>query len=309
LLKADAADVRGAEHGVVVLINTDDRRPRPIPASLDPLDSEAGTALGHPQRLDGGVEHAPLAPGEVRIVSVERTQPVGDKSPRNGRALTEATKAPRVVIDRVDPHVEGGPFAVKRVIGQPVTVEADVFTDGHDLLGAELLWRAADEKDWKCGPLTPVGNDRWRGTFTPTRIGRHLFTVEAWRDDFGTLCRDIELKAKAGVDVALELVEARQHLESVLAQAVPCNTTAIRNVLSVLAAGDPAASVEALISPQTRAAVAASDRARSRHGMRRSRSTSSGRRRSSRAGTNFPALADRRRGAARHLRRCYRASS
>jgi len=122
LLKADAADVRGAEHGVVVLINTDDRRPRPIPANLDPLDSEAGTALGHPQRLDGGVEHAPLAPGEVRIVSVERTLPVGDKSPRNGRALTEATKAPRVVIDRVDPHVEGGPFAVKRVIGQSVTV-------------------------------------------------------------------------------------------------------------------------------------------------------------------------------------------
>src|SRR5206468_2427407 len=83
----------------------------------------------------------------------------------------------------------GGPFAIKRVIGQSISVEADVFTDGHDLLGAELLWRAADEKDWQRAPLTPLNNDRWRGTFTPTRIGRHLFTVEAWRDDFGTLCR------------------------------------------------------------------------------------------------------------------------
>lgn len=259
LLKVDASDARDAENGIVVLINTDDRQPQPIPASLDPLGPEAGTAFGHPRLIDGREAPAALAPEEIRILSVTRTPPIADKAARNGRALTEAIKAPRIVIDRIDPHVEGGPFAVKRVIGQPVTVEADIFTDGHDLLGAELLWRAVDEKDWTRVPLTPVGNDRWRGNFTPPRIGRHLFTVEAWRDDFGTLCRDIELKARAGVDVALELVEARQHLEAVLAQAVPCNTTAIRNVLSVLAAGDAAASVEALISQQTRAAVAASE--------------------------------------------------
>ncbi|TMI99497.1 MAG: DUF3416 domain-containing protein, partial [Alphaproteobacteria bacterium] len=257
LLKADARDVRAACRGIVVLINPDDR-PHPLPLSLDPLGPEAGAAFGHPQSLDGADVGAPLAPNEVRILSVEGTQPVVARTARNGRALTEAAKAPRIVIDRIEPRVEGGPFAVKRVVGQTATVEADVFTDGHDLLGVELLWRAADEKDWKRAPLNVLGNDRWRGTFTPTRIGRHLFTVEAWRDDFGTLCRDIKLKTEAGADIALELVEARQYLEAVRTHAVACNTTALGNALGVLAGDDPAASVTALTSPETRAAVAAS---------------------------------------------------
>src|SRR5947209_671527 len=212
LLKSNAKDVRDASRGLVVLISTDDN-PQILPLSLDPLTPDAGAAFGRPQSRDGTAVGAPLASHEVRILSVERTPLVALKTARNDRALTEATKAPRIVIDRIEPQVEGGPFAVKRVIGQSITVEADVFTDGHDQLGTELLWRAADEKDWQRAPLTPLGNDRWRGTFTPTRIGRHLFTVEAWRDDFGTLCRDLALKAEAGVDIALELIEARQYLD------------------------------------------------------------------------------------------------
>src|SRR5205085_2365566 len=192
------------------LINPADQ-PQVLPLPFAPLTPEAGAAFGHPQPLENSEASAPLAADEVRVLSVERSAPVASKTVRNGRALTEATKAPRVIIDRIEPQVEGGPFAVKRVIGQSITVEADVFTDGHDLLGAELLWRASDEKDWQHAPLTPLPNDRWRGTFTPTRVGRHLFTVEACRDDFGTLCRDLELKFKAGVDITLELIEARQY--------------------------------------------------------------------------------------------------
>ena len=258
LLKSDARDVRDAGRGIIVLINPADQ-PQNLPLPIDPLTPEAGAAFGHPQSLDGSEVGAPLAADEVRVLSVEPMPPVIPKTVRNGRALTEASKAPRVIIDRIEPQVEGGPFAIKRVIGQSISVEADVFTDGHDLLGAELLWRAADEKDWQRAPLTPLNNDRWRGTFTPTRIGRHLFTVEAWRDDFGTLCRDIELKFKAGVDIALELIEARQYLDAVLPKAVPCNTTALGNVLGALAGDDRGAAVAALTSPETRAAVAASE--------------------------------------------------
>ena len=39
---------------------------------------------------------------------------------------------PRIVIDRVAPVVDGARFAAKRVIGEPVIVEADVFSDGHE---------------------------------------------------------------------------------------------------------------------------------------------------------------------------------
>ena len=84
-------------------------------------------------------------------------------------------------------------------------------TDGHDILAGELLWKAADEKDWTRVPLVPLGNDRWQATFAPKRIGRHLYTIEAWRDDYASLVHEISVKHKAGVDIALELTEARQY--------------------------------------------------------------------------------------------------
>jgi starch synthase (maltosyl-transferring) len=258
LLNANSPDARAADRGIVTLINTDDRQSHPVPIHLDPI--EQGVApLGRPRMLGGGDPAAPLSPGEVRIVSISRTQPITERPRRNGRAPIDAAKGPRVIVEEITPRVDGGPFAVKRILGRTITVEADVYTDGHELLGAELLWKASDEKEWSRAPLTPLGNDRWRGTFTPTRLGRHHFTVEGWRDDFGTLCHEIAVKREAGLDIALELTEARQYLEGVLAHAVPCNTTAIGNVVATLAKGDVAASVQALAANRTRDAVAASE--------------------------------------------------
>src|SRR6516164_1751563 len=38
----------------------------------------------------------------------------------------------RVVIERISPEIDCGRFPVKRVIGETVVVEADIFADGHD---------------------------------------------------------------------------------------------------------------------------------------------------------------------------------
>ena len=46
-----------------------------------------------------------------------------------------------------------------------------------------------------------LGNDRWQATILPDRIGRYEFTIEAWVDKYGTLCRDLELKRAAGADI------------------------------------------------------------------------------------------------------------
>ena len=118
----------------------------------------------------------------------------------------------RVVIEHVEPEIDAGRFPVKRTPGERVVVEADIFAEGHDLLAAELLWRAADEKDWQRAPMVLLGNDRWRGTMTPKRIGRHLFTIEAWRDDYGSLCHALEVKHRAGVDVQVEIADAKLYL-------------------------------------------------------------------------------------------------
>src|ERR1700712_3263846 len=47
----------------------------------------------------------------------------------------------RAIIDRVIPEVDCGRFAVKRVIGDALGVEAHVFTDGHDTLAVMLRYR------------------------------------------------------------------------------------------------------------------------------------------------------------------------
>ena len=38
----------------------------------------------------------------------------------------------RVVIQGVEPELECGRFAIKRVVGESVAVKADIFADGHE---------------------------------------------------------------------------------------------------------------------------------------------------------------------------------
>ena len=112
--------------------------------------------------------------------------------------LGKLAAMPRIVIDQVVPSVDGGGrFAAKRIIGEPVIVEADVFSDGHELLVVTLLWRAADEAEWRRTPMRSLGNDRWQAAILPDRIGRYEFTVEAWADKYASLCRDLDIKRKA----------------------------------------------------------------------------------------------------------------
>jgi starch synthase (maltosyl-transferring) len=55
--------------------------------------------------------------------------------------------------------------------------------------------------------MQPLGNDRYAGAFVPVRLGIHEYTVEAWRDAFGTFRDELTKKRKAGVATDLELRE------------------------------------------------------------------------------------------------------
>src|SRR5690606_30759114 len=71
---------------------------------------------------------------------------------------------------------------------------------------------------WQEAPMLPIGNDRWRAMLPLQRIGRHLFTVIAWRDDFATFRDELEKKLKAGLDVTLEIREGCQLIEKTASQ-------------------------------------------------------------------------------------------
>src|SRR5436190_10305313 len=109
----------------------------------------------------------------------------------------------RVIVENVQPEIDCGRFAVKRVVGETVEVEADVFTDGHDEISVALLHRKDGDSAWTRVPMKSLGNDRWAGRFVVTEMGSHRYSVEGWIDPFRTWRRDLVKRLEAGQDVAV----------------------------------------------------------------------------------------------------------
>jgi starch synthase (maltosyl-transferring) len=119
-----------------------------------------------------------------------------DKDRRNGRV--------RVVIEALTPQIDCGRFPVKRAVGEVVTVEADVFTDGHDSVACMMKHRRVGQGAWHQVPMKPLGNDRWRAEFRVAAQGRHEFTVVGWVDHLQTWRRDLLKRHAAGQNLAVD---------------------------------------------------------------------------------------------------------
>jgi starch synthase (maltosyl-transferring) len=157
----------------------------------------------------------------------------------------------RVVIEHVQPEIDGGRFPIKRTPGESILVTADIFADGHDLLAGVVKYRpvgravssldcALDDPelvdgsgspggpdkvrptaDWSEVPLIALENDRWTASFVVETVGRYEYTVEAWIDRFGTWLKGLIAKAEAGQDVSGELLEGAELVQSAAAQVRP----------------------------------------------------------------------------------------
>ena len=110
----------------------------------------------------------------------------------------------RVVIDRVRPSVDGGRFPIKRTVGETIAVDADVFTDGHDVIRCVLLYRKSAAEPWRELPMKPTHNDLWQASFGVDEVGRHMYTVMAWVDRFFTWRHDLARRTDRG-DIAIAL--------------------------------------------------------------------------------------------------------
>lgn len=126
-----------------------------------------------------------------------------------------ATQAPRIAIEAVSPSLDQGRFAAKAVVNEPVVVKATIFADGHDVLAAAICWND-DKGQQQRAPMRqvePKGLDIWEGCFTPQRLGRHGFIIEAWWDVYATYHYELTKKHQAGVPIELELEEGRRLVE------------------------------------------------------------------------------------------------
>jgi starch synthase (maltosyl-transferring) len=118
----------------------------------------------------------------------------------------ETTKLTRIVIEHVSPAVDGGLFPAKTSVGDIVPIEADVFTDGHDLPAARVLLRHGDG-DWSEHPMVPLGNDHWRSEVPIGEQGTYRFRIEGWIDTWATWRSDLAKRIAADQEVVGELRE------------------------------------------------------------------------------------------------------
>ncbi|MFC7395755.1 maltotransferase domain-containing protein [Chelatococcus sp. GCM10030263] len=241
ILRMDKPDVQRVSRATLVVINPDLGRPTSIdggaiaalPTGFSPFRDVEFSKV----ELLGG-RRIRLEPGEVRLFSAETSRPVL-REPQ-AEDITAAIAAPRIVIADVTPSIDGGRFAAKRLVGSEVTVEADIFIDGHDKLAARLLWRAVDEDEWQSAPMAFVINDRWQGHFPVTRLGRHVFTVEAWRDAYGSWRDEVEKKRAAGQPLAVEIEEGTRHLREAAEGKRTPDGTKLARILADLTGSDEA---------------------------------------------------------------------
>jgi len=123
--------------------------------------------------------------------------------------LEESTERfPTVIIEAIEPCIDGGRYPVKRVIGQELPVSADIFKDGHDVLAAVLKWRVLGSTVWLETPMIPVENDRWSAVCHFTENATYEFTIEAWGDEFKSWAQEFQKKFAAGItDLTTETEE------------------------------------------------------------------------------------------------------
>src|SRR5256886_11289655 len=122
---------------------------------------------------------------------------------------------PSAVIENLRPLIDGGRYPVKRITGDDLAVEADVFKDGHDVVAAALKWRLVGEPRWHETVMTFVDNDRWRGVCSLNEIGIYEYTVEAWTDTFRSWRDEFTKKFEAGIaDLTAEALEGAAFIEA-----------------------------------------------------------------------------------------------
>ncbi|MGD9999106.1 MAG: alpha-1,4-glucan--maltose-1-phosphate maltosyltransferase [Ilumatobacteraceae bacterium] len=156
------------------------------------------------------------------------------------------TRPSNVTVEAVSPVVDAGRFPAKATVGEPVLVQADVFTSGHDVVDAALRWRFVSSPrarpQWSEVPMSTEGNDRFTATFVPDRLGQWQYEVVGWVDHAESWRQGIVKKIDAGVDIAVDILGGIRIVEHLVERASSAgavdDAASLRDLAADLAAGE-----------------------------------------------------------------------
>jgi starch synthase (maltosyl-transferring) len=179
------------------------------------------------------------------------TEPASAASAKGASLAKPQEGRRRVVIENVQPQIDCGQFPIKRIVNDLVAVEADAFGDGHDHVRARLLWKMEGDKDWQTVDMSSLGNDRWRGEFQVTKVGRYFYSLAAEVDHFETWQSDLKKRVEAQQDLAVPLATGALLLEQVQARANKSDAARLKSWAKELSAsGNEAARVKLALEPE-----------------------------------------------------------
>jgi starch synthase (maltosyl-transferring) len=105
----------------------------------------------------------------------------------------------RLGIDDVSPLVSGGRYPAKAVVGEHIPVRATVWREGHDAVGATVVWRGPHDEAERQTRMTcdDPNTDHWLAGISPDSTGMWSFRIDAWSDPWATWRHTVEVKVGA----------------------------------------------------------------------------------------------------------------
>lgn len=124
-------------------------------------------------------------------------------------------KQTRIVIENVLPQIDSGAYFIKRVVGQTVTVTADVLSDGHDVIECCVKYKHEKDKNWSEVRMAPTGNDEWKASFKVEKQGYYTYFVEGWVDYALNWQHGTQRKIQDSQRVKSELLEGAEYVKAI----------------------------------------------------------------------------------------------
>jgi starch synthase (maltosyl-transferring) len=94
-------------------------------------------------------------------------------------------------------------------------VEADIFTHGHNRVGAVVKYRLEGHSAWTEVAMRESESDHWTAVFHVQQPGIHHYTIEAWVDPFQSWWTTLNAKAAAQLDILMDLERGKHLLDQI----------------------------------------------------------------------------------------------
>lgn len=138
---------------------------------------------------------------------------------------------PSIIIEHVYPELDSGRFPIKREVGDRLHVTADIYKEGHDLLGAVLRYKTVSNKKWQEVPMHHVDNDQWGGSFDLIQNTRYQYTIGAYVQTFDSWHEELMKKHGVVEDLTSELMEGLALLQATTLRAKGKDKTRLKDWL------------------------------------------------------------------------------